>query len=244
MLAAAFRQWGEGTELGRVREALIAASIPAEARASIQSRIDADPLSFQRDLSAALADRRADPMLLTRVDKAKALPEGYAPGDLRELEGTGLSQARAGLRLRKQALLALEAMDSAARRDGVTLLVASTYRSYAYQAEVWDRSVKEDGLAQTEASVARPGHSQHQLGTALDFGPISDAFAETKASLWLTSNARRFGFSLSYPKDMTGVTGYRWESWHYRYIGKAAAALEGKYFGGVQQYLLAFLEAL
>jgi D-alanyl-D-alanine carboxypeptidase len=135
-------------------------------------------------------------------------------------------------------------MDSAARSDGVTLLVASTYRSYAYQAEVWDRSVKEDGLAQTEASVARPGHSQHQLGTALDFGPISDAFAETKASLWLTANARRFGFSLSYPKGMTGVTGYRWESWHYRYIGKAAAALEGEYFGGVQQYLLMFLEAL
>ena len=76
----------------------------------------------------------------------------------------------------------------------------------------------------------------------MDFGPISEAFARTKASRWLTANARRFGFSLSYPKGLTAVTGYEWESWHYRYIGKAAAALEGEFFGGVQEYLVLFLE--
>ena len=135
-------------------------------------------------------------------------------------------------------------MDAAARLDGTNLVVASSYRSYDYQVEVWNRTVKSDGLAATEASVAPPGHSQHQLGTAVDFGPISEAFAQTKASRWLATNARRFGFSLSYPKGLTAITGYEWESWHYRYIGKAAAALEGEFFGGIQEYVLLFLERL
>jgi D-alanyl-D-alanine carboxypeptidase len=104
--------------------------------------------------------------------------------------------------------------------------------------------VKELGRPQAEMLSAMPGHSQHQLGEAIDFGSITDAFAQTKASRWLSANARRFGFSLSFPKGMTDVTGYGWESWHYRYIGKAAAALEGQYFGGVQQYLMLFLDEL
>jgi len=183
-------------------------------------------------------------MMLYRVDKIKSLPDRYAPEDLLPLDGTGLSVSRAGHRLRKAALQALIAMDAAARSDRVTLLVSSSYRSYDYQVEVWDRGVKADGEAETAASVARPGHSQHQLGTAIDFGSITDAFADTKAARWLESNAERFGFSLSYPKGMASITGYKWESWHYRYIGKPAAALVGRYFGGIQQYFLAFLEGL
>ena len=68
--------------------------------------------------------------------------------------------------------------------------------------------------------------------------------AETRASRWLVANAARFGFSLSYPKGLDAVTGYKWESWHYRYIGAAACALQAEYFGGIQQYLMLFLEAM
>jgi D-alanyl-D-alanine carboxypeptidase len=219
-------------------------TLPEPARAAIQSRIDASPLRFDRYLSSALADRRADAMILYRVDKERALPERYSPGDLLALDGTGLSVSRAGHRLRAAALKALLAMDRAARADGITLLVSSSYRSYDYQVGLWDRGVKAEGEAETAASTARPGHSQHQLGTAVDFGSITDAFAETKASRWLQSNARRFGFSLSYPKGMTSITGYKWESWHYRFIGEASAALVEEYFGGVQQQFLVFLEGL
>jgi D-alanyl-D-alanine carboxypeptidase len=237
-------QWSEGTEPARIRAALASAALSASVSAAIQARIDAAPEPFQRYLSAALADRMADPMLLVLVDKAKALIEGYAPADLVPLDGTGLSVSRSGHRLRKAAFLALKAMDAAARAEGVTLLVSSSYRSYAYQVEVWNRGVKADGEAETAASVAQPGHSQHQLGTAVDFGSITDAFAQTKASRWLSLNSRRFGFSLSFPRDMSAETGYKWESWHYRYIGKSAAALEKDYFGGVQHYLMLFLDAL
>ena len=118
--------------------------------------------------------------------------------------------------LRNATLRALEEMSAAARAEGVTLLVSSTYRSYEYQTEVFGRNVREMGRAEAEMVSAMPGHSQHQLGTAIDFGSITDAFAETKASRWLANNARRFGFSLSFPKGLTEVTGYKWESWHYR----------------------------
>lgn len=243
-LLAALRLSGEDMDLPRARLALAAAPIPAEAKAAIQARVDASPNVFLRYVSAASSEAAADLMLLARVDKEKALPKAYAPADLVALDGTGLSVSRAGHHLRKPAYIALKAMDAAARLDGTNLVVASSYRSYDYQVEVWNRTVKSDGLAATEASVAPPGHSQHQLGTAVDFGPISEAFAQTKASSWLATNARRFGFSLSYPKGLTAITGYEWESWHYRYIGKEAAALEGEFFGGIQEYVLLFLERL
>ncbi len=98
------------------------------------------------------------------------------------------------------------------------------------------------GEAAADRESARAGQSQHQLGLAVDFGSIDDSFAETAAAAWLAVNASRRGWSLSYPKGLETVTGYRWESWHYRYLGTAAAALERKRFVGVQQYALAFLE--
>jgi zinc D-Ala-D-Ala carboxypeptidase len=243
-LLLAVSAWGEGGNLDAALAALAGAQIPEGAKASIRSRIDADSGDFRALLAQALADRAADPMLLRRVDKARALPAAYAPDDLVRLDGTGLSLSRPGHRLRDAAFKALEAMDAAARSKGVTLLVSSSYRSYEYQVEVWKRTVAADGEAEAEASVARPGHSQHQLGTAVDFGSITDAFAGTRAGAWLAANASRFGYSLSFPKGMSEITGYKWESWHYRYVGKAAAALEARYFGGVQQYLMLFLEEL
>ena len=233
-----------GTDLPTIHSALAATGLPSIERATIRARIDADPAQFRRLLSAALADRKADPLLFHPVDKVKALPGGYAPIDLVTIEGTDLPVSRIGHRLRKAAFLALKSMNAAARAEGVTLLVSSSYRSAAYQAEVWARVVKAEGEAEAAASTARPGHSQHQLGTAIDFGSITDAFARTEASRWLAANARRFGFSLSFPEGMSATTGYKWESWHYRYIGPPAAAMEGEYFGGIQQYLLLFLEKI
>jgi D-alanyl-D-alanine carboxypeptidase len=133
-------------------------------------------------------------------------------------------------------------MDAAARSEGVVLAISSAYRSYAYQKQVFARNVAEDGLELARRSSAEPGRSQHQLGAAIDFGSIDDSFAETKAGKWLAANARRFGFSPSYPKGMEGLTGYRWESWHYRYVGEEAAALEAEFFGGLQARMIAFME--
>jgi len=224
-------------------KAAVQSSLPSDVAQAVKARIDANPSRFLSLLDQAMKDGSADAFMLRRVDKARALPDGYAPSDLVALDGTGLSVSRAGHKLRRPAYLALKAMDAAARADGVTLLVSSAYRSYEYQQGVWDRGVKAEGEAATAASIAPPGHSQHQLGMAIDFGSIDDSFAETRASRWLVANAARFGFSLSYPKGLEPVTGYKWESWHYRYIGAAACSLQAEYFGGIQQYLILFLEA-
>jgi D-alanyl-D-alanine carboxypeptidase len=222
--------------------AALSKALPAGVAQEVRARIEAAPQRFLQLLSAAAAERGADPIMFTPVDRSRALSKDYAPSDLVVLDATGLSVSRPGHKLRRRAFEAMKAMDKAAREEGIVLLVSSAYRSYEYQVEVFDRHVREMGREAALKVSAEPGHSQHQLGTAIDFGSISDAFAETAASRWLALNARRFGFSLSFPKGMTEVTGYAWESWHYRYIGTAAAALEAEYFGGMQLYVLRFLE--
>jgi D-alanyl-D-alanine carboxypeptidase len=132
-------------------------------------------------------------------------------------------------------------MAAAARAEGVVLLAASAYRSYEYQVEVYARNVASDGQAEADRVSARPGYSQHQTGLALDFGPIDNSFAETAAGRWIRDNAARFGWSLSFPNGYEAVTGYAWESWHYRYVGPELAAFIDAYFDGIQQYALQFI---
>ena len=211
---------------------------------AILGRIEKSPVRFETLLGIVRASITSDPWILALVDKLSALPADYVPDDLVSLDGTGLSVSKKGLSLRKSVLEALLRMDKAARSEGITLVVSSTYRSYAYQSEVYALNVREMGETEASRVSARPGHSQHQLGTALDFGSIDNSFTRTKAGLWLVSNAARFGFSQSYPKGMESVTGYLWESWHYRYIGYEATMLQNEYFGGIQQYLMEFLAAI
>ena len=183
-----------------------------------------------------------DYQLRALIDKQHSLPDGYAPGDLVTLTGTGsFLVSRVGLALRRPAVTALEEMAEASRAAGVTLVVSSAYRSYDYQVEVYNRIVREMGREAADRESARPGFSQHQSGLAADFGSIDDSFAQTAAGCWIAANASRFGWSLSFPDGYEAVTGYRWESWHFRYVGKDLAAFIDKYFGGIQQYALRFL---
>ncbi|MCL2478328.1 MAG: M15 family metallopeptidase, partial [Treponema sp.] len=136
----------------------------------------------------------------------------------------------------------LQVMAAAARSDGVILEAASAFRSYDYQAEVYSRNVRELGQQAADRESAKPGYSQHQLGLVVDFYPIDDSFAQTAASLWLQKNAAQFGWSLSFPEGLEDITGYRQESWHYRYVGTEAANFINKYFNGIQQYALVFID--
>jgi D-alanyl-D-alanine carboxypeptidase len=218
----------------RLEPALAAADIPA----SLRARIKSDP-AFPGALAKVLND---DPYLRILVDKTHPLPERYEPEDLEIL---ACKSYRAGIAdimmLREKAAKALEEMAAAARAEGLILTVSSAYRSYAYQAGSFERWTKRLGLGEAERVSARPGVSQHQLGLAVDFGSISNDFAETGAGYWVKANASRFGWSLSYPREYENLTGYAWESWHYRYVGKDLAAFINTYFDSVQQYALAFL---
>lgn len=210
----------------------------------IRERARAAPERFDRLVRTARALAAEDPWLLVRVDKERTLPADYEPADLVSLMEYPFTLSRKDLRLRRLAAEAARRMDAAAKADGVVLVFSSSYRSYAYQEQVYARHVREMGQEAADRVSARPGHSQHQLGTVVDFGAIDNSFAETPAGLWMGKNAARFGFSLSYPRGSEALTGYSWESWHFRYVGEAAATLEAEFFGGMQQYLMVFLEKL
>lgn len=189
----------------------------------------------------ALVENDADD-LLTLIDKTHSVSKDFIPVDLVPLvKNDAYPISRTDLSLRICVEQALKEMALAARKDGISLLVSSTFRSYEYQDKLFQRWVAIDGLEEAERESARPGTSQHQLGTAIDFGSIDDDYADTKPGRWLTENADRFGFSLSFPKAYEPITGYRWECWHFRYIGNDAVAMQKKWFNDVQQYLIEFV---
>jgi len=229
----------------QVEFALSSVHIADAERGRIAEAIGEDPSGFSLLFREVRDVMKKDPELLRRVDKSVALPADFVPADLVLLDGAfPYVVSKKGMLLRAPARDALVRMAEAARKEGATLVVSSAYRSYEYQKTVFERNVKEMGKAEAERVSAPPGMSQHQLGTAIDFGSITDDFAETTAGRWLSANAGKFGFSLSFPKGMEAITGYRWESWHYRYISPPAAEMQVRFFLGVQQYLIEFLAAL
>ena len=145
------------------------------------------------------------------LDTEHRLTADYVPPDLRAatLPGGKVS-------LRAFVIPELEAMLAAAKADGVSIVVTSGYRSYQRQAAVYQQMVEERGDAYARLSAARPGHSEHQLGTTVDLKGGAE---------WLDRNARRFGFVRSYPDGRSPAwTCYKPESWHYRYFGRQRAA--------------------
>lgn len=223
-------------EDARLRRALERAELPESVKQSIMS----DEAGFLAELATAT---NGDPYLYILTDKQHPLePLNYKPDDLTELVGTSsYSVSRAGMFLREPAVVSLEQMSRDAGQEGVTLTASSAFRSYDYQVEVYNRNVRENGRETADRESARPGYSQHQLGLVIDFGSINDEFAKTKAGKWLLANAWKYGWSLSFPDGYESITGYRWECWHYRYLGRPLAVLTEKRFNGIQQYALRFI---
>jgi len=168
--------------------------------------------------------------LLVLLNKEYKLPESYAPHDL-VLASTSGIRGGSSFYLRNIVVEDLRRLVNAATADSINLSIVSAYRSYATQIDTYNYWVRVNGGSTDIADTisARAGHSQHQLGTAIDFSSseVSDGsferFQTTQASAWLVSNAWRYGFVLSYPKGYESTTGYSYESWHYRYIGIANA---------------------
>jgi zinc D-Ala-D-Ala carboxypeptidase len=147
----------------------------------------------------------------TILDTLHRLPPGYVPPDLVDADLPGGS-----VRLRAFVVDDLRRMLAAAAADGVTLKVNSGYRSFAEQAALFDEIAATRGTRRALRSVARPGHSEHQLGTAVDLGGGAE---------WLRNNSWRFGFVLSYPAGRSpNWTCYIAEPWHFRYFGRGVAA--------------------
>ena len=206
-----------------------------------------NPQEFLQDLQAVLQSENdfssedLSPFYL--IDKKHTVSSDYVPKNLIPLKKNELFDIdKDNLSLRPEAYEALKKLAEAALKDGVKLTVSSTYRSYEYQKNLFDYWVSVDGLEEAERESARPGTSQHQLGLALDFAPVDDAFDKTPAGKWVYENASKYGWSLSFPQGYEHVTGYRWECWHFRYIGKTAVEFQKKWFSNIQQFMIEFLD--
>lgn len=206
---------------------------PNEFLADLQKVLDAEKTFRQDDLS-----------LYYLIDKKHNVGEQYVPKDLKKLvKNQYYNISRNDLSLRPDVEEALVEMAKGARKDGITLLVSSTYRSYEYQKNLFQKWVRIDGLEEAERESAREGTSQHQLGVAIDFGSIDDSFIETSQGKWLNEHSEEYGWSLSFPQGYEDVTGFRWECWHFRYIGVEACKFQKKWFNDVQQYMIEFIDA-
>jgi len=183
----------------------------------------------------------APELLWSLVDKEHALAKDFVPKSLVALSDYRLKLNREGHRLNAICLPDLLAMNEAARADGVRLLISSAYRSYDYQKGLYERYVEKHGREEADRFSARPGTSQHQLGTAVDFGSITEAIADRPQGKWLAKHAWEYGFSLSYPEGEEELTGYMWEPWHFRYMSRPITRLEHEFFSGIQQYMTEFL---
>ncbi|MEZ5328751.1 MAG: M15 family metallopeptidase [Verrucomicrobiales bacterium] len=166
------------------------------------------------------------------VDKGHQLPADYVPADLVTIT-PDIIETNKEIQVVSVLLEPLRKLNAKAQADGINLSVISGYRSYQYQEKTYQHWItynKGDRDAADRVS-ARPGHSEHQLGTVVDFSTdeinhtIGDAFHRTKACAWLLENAPSFGFSLSYPKGKEHETRYSHEGWHWRFLGFRAVAL-------------------
>jgi zinc D-Ala-D-Ala carboxypeptidase len=179
----------------------------------------------------------------TLVDTIYALPRSATHP--RGLVSTSRAGLNGGEYVRKFVIPDLAALAAAARADGAPLSVISGYRTYKQQQYLYNREVRNKGLEAGRLLVARPGHSEHHLGTAIDFGSATDPtpgwkyedWGDTPAGAWLKQHAWRFGFLLSYPNGWQDTTCYQYEPWHFRYVGREMAAAVAGSGLTVREYL-------
>ncbi len=153
----------------------------------------------------------------TLVNKYNKLPDDYSFDDLITLEkpysNDGTKQ------IRKVAYDSLIKMIDDAKKENINLFVVSGYRTNEKQESLFNNSVNKNGLNHALLYSAKKGHSEHQLGLAVDLVSVENSFENTKEYKWLKQNAYKYGFIERYPKGKEFITGYGYEPWHYRYLG-------------------------
>ena len=161
----------------------------------------------------------------TLLDTKLQLSSEYQPWDLVSVRRAGIAGSG---RVRAKMIRDLKALALAARKAGKPLAVRSAWRSYDYQRSLFDSYVRRYGRVKAMQFSARPGHSEHQLGTTLDFTvgpgvPLSTKFGDSPAGKWLARNGWKYGFIMSYPKGKKSASCYQYEPWHWRYFGRKLA---------------------
>ena len=214
-------------------EAQTAAPEPTTAKAppvSLPQSADGNPVTVSPD---------GDNWELTLVKLQYRLPEDYKPTLQAAVEGSSVQ-------LDARVAPFYAEMYAAAKADGCTLTPYSGYRTYARQQENFDRKVayyvsqglsEAEATAQTQTRILPAGASEHNMGFAMDIVSASADFISTKEFSWLSAHAHEYGFILRYPENKTDITGVMYEPWHWRFVGKEAAAEMQKSGQCLEEYL-------
>ena len=171
------------------------------------------------------------------VNKYYYLDEKYIPNNLVEISTL---YSRQGMKLVDYAKEAFEELSKNALKDNMNIIAMSSYRSYEYQVKLYNNYVKKDGKEAADTYSARPGFSEHQTGLAVDVYNKKESytnFEKTEEFKWMQNNAHKYGFILRFPKDKENETGYQYESWHYRYVGKDIAEYIHKNNISLEEYI-------
>ena len=163
--------------------------------------------------------------LMVLVNKLNRLQSNYVPHDLEQIS---LNYATNNKFLRKEAKENFEKLSSDAKKIGYSIIAVSAYRDYDYQENLFNNYVKEKGENYALKCSAKAGHSEHQTGLSVDVMGSNndyDQFEKSKEFDWMKNNSYKYGFILRYPKGKEYITGYKYEPWHYRYVGKDIASI-------------------
>ena len=153
------------------------------------------------------------------VNKFYYLEQNYVPENLEEIDS---KYSVPGKMLVNVARISFEFLAKKASEEGYNIRAVSTYRSYAYQTNLYNNYVSQDGVEEADKYSARAGFSEHQTGLAVDVDNREtdfNNFENTKEFNWMLENAHKYGFILRYPKGKEFITGYMYEPWHFRYVG-------------------------
>jgi len=184
--------------------------------------------SDQANKTAAL-DSAKEKGLLILVNKENPVDKAYKPDDLTKMKYYVEDRPEYGRYMRKEAAAAFNRLVEDAAKDDIVLRMTTAYRSYDFQKNLFDNYAKQNGEEAANRFSAKPGQSEHQTGLAVDVSSpsvdyqLTDTYGKTKEGKWLRENAYKFGFILRYPEGKEEITGYQYEPWHIRYVGKFVA---------------------
>ena len=179
---------------------------------------------------------------LMLVNKFNYLDENYAPDDIVKVS---MQFAYGDNEIKKEVYEKFRSMYNDAKKEGLYLIITSSYRDYNFQKELWDSYANQKGDEWADSVSARAGYSEHQTGYTLDivtYKANMSSFEKTDEFKWLQDNAYKYGFILRYHKDKEDITGYSYESWHYRYVGKDVATKIKKLGITFDEYYAYFIE--
>lgn len=168
--------------------------------------------------------------LFILINKENPVAEDYCADDLSPIKYYAEDRDPQWRFMRSEAADHFHKMVEDARADGIDFVMTTAYRSYGFQSILWDNAINRYGSEEAANTlVAKPGQSEHQSGLAVDVSSaendyqLNENFGETEAGKWVAAHAAEYGFILRYPADKTDITGYNFEPWHLRYVGKTAA---------------------